>query len=235
MKNTLFDPTALLDDAQRAWLEHTRAVNRTRFAGWSMKDDDQDDDGDDGDDDKSDDDQDGDADDKSDDGGDDDVAAKLEAQKRINRNLERRTRRDQARIKALEAAQAKKTADKDGDDDKVDVDEIKAAAQAEARAEALHGRVEDKIEAKAKDFADPEDAVAVLLRKHDINDFIDDGKVDVDAIADALKELGEEKPHLLAQGDRFKGDADGGRRKGKTTGRPKTLADAVTQRYDQSR
>ncbi len=164
-----------------------------------------------------------------------DWKAKFEAEQRHKRNLERKARKDAATIERLTGKKPEGGGkDKDGTDDKPDADKIKADAQAEARAEVLAGRVEDKIEAKASAFADPEDAVAVLLRSHDIEDFIDDGKPDVDAIADALKELGEKKPHLLAQGGkRFQGGADGGARKEKPT-RAKTLGDAIARQYDKS-
>lgn len=226
MHTTKLDPTSLLDDEQRAWLEATFARNRSMFGGWSME---ADGDGDKADEDSDEDDKgDSDEDDADDKGGDEeDWKAKFEAQQRINRSLERRTRKDALRIKSLEG----KAPAKD-DDEKPDVDKIREEARAEAVREALHGRVEDKIEAKARAFADPEDAVAVLLRSHDIDDFIDGQKVDVEAIVDALKELGEKKPHLLAQGKKFQGDGDGGTRKG-SPARPKNLGDAVSRHYDE--
>lgn len=235
MQNALFDPTALLDEGQRTWLAATMERNQSRFAGWAMEDDDADDKDKDDDADKGDDDQD----DKSKDADKDDDAAedwkaKFEAQQRVNRGLERKGRKDLARIKELEGAKpADKGGKKDkGDDDAPDPEKIREEAKAEARREALSDKVADKIEAKASKFADPEDAVAVLLRSREIDDFIDDDKVDVEAITDALKELGEKKPHLLAQGSRFKGGADGGRRKGKDSGRPKDLGDAISRHYE---
>lgn len=240
---------SILTPEQAAWLAATIDRNRDRFAGWTMMADDgsgsDDADGDDGSDGSDDDSGDGDdsgSGDQDDDKGDGKVdwKAKFEAQQRINRGLERKGRRDLARIKELEdksGKPGKKPATKDagGDSgDGVDLDEIRQQARDEARAETLRERVEDKIEAKARAFADPEDAVAVLLKKHDINDFLDDGKVDAEAIADALKELGEKKPHLLAQGGkRFQGDADGGSRKDKP-GRAKSLGDAIARHYDKS-
>ena len=171
---------------------------------------------------------DSDKDDASDDDKDKDWKAEFEAQQRINRSLERRTRKDAQRIKQLEDG-PKKPDDKG--DDQPDPERIRADAKAEAQREVLHGRVEDKIEAKARAFADPEDAVAVLLRSHDYDDFLDDSKIDVEAITDALKELGEKKPHLLAQGGKkFQGDPDGGPRKD-GTGRPKNLGDALARHY----
>ena len=220
----------ILTAEQAAWLAATIERNRARFSGWSMEADDdagdkKDDDTDDGDDAQD-----------ADDGGDKkddekDWKAEYEAQQRINRNLERRTKRDAAKIRDLEGKKAPAPKKADDAEDKIDADKIREEAKAEAAREALHGRVEDKIEAKAAAFEDPEVAVAVLLRKNDIEDFIDDGKVDVDAIVDALKELGEKQPNLLAQGGKkFKGDPDGGARK-ESTGRPKTLGDAVSRHY----
>lgn len=155
-----------------------------------------------------------------------DWKAEYEAQKRINRSLERKTRRDKARLEKLDKAPPAK------DDDKADADpeKLRAELRAEVEAEALKGRVEDKIEAKARAFADPEDAVAVLLRQHNIDDFIDDGKIDVEAISDALTELGNKKPNLLAQGKRFQGSADGGARPSKPE-RPKDLGEALARHY----
>ena len=115
-----------------------------------------------------------------------------------------------AQIKSL---QDKGTAKVDGDN--LDIDEIREQARTEARTAALKERVVDKIEAKAaRAFADSEDAVAILLRTHSPEDFLDDGKLDVEAIQEALDELLEKKPHLAVQdGKRFKGTPDGGARK----------------------
>lgn len=101
------------------------------------------------------------------------------------------------------------------DDGKVDPDAIREEARREARAEATRERVTDKIEARAaKAFADPEDAVAILMRQRNPDDFLDGDKIDVEAIQDALDELLERKPHLAAQGGkRFTGTGDGGTRK----------------------
>ncbi|MGY1773510.1 hypothetical protein [Blastococcus sp. SYSU D00813] len=99
-------------------------------------------------------------------------------------------------------------------DGQPDPDEIRRQAKAEARAEVLRDRVVDRIEAKAaKDFADPEDAVAILLRTRKADDFLNGDSIDVEKIEDALKALLKNKPHLAAQGRRFQGDADGGARK----------------------
>lgn len=116
--------------------------------------------------------------------------------------------------KALADQIAGLTADKGKKDDQPDPDEIRKQARAEATAEVLKDRALDKVETKAaKLFADPEDARALLASK--VDDFIDDGKVDVEAIEEALEELLKRKPHLAAKADkRFAGSADGGARKG---------------------
>lgn len=96
----------------------------------------------------------------------------------------------------------------------LDAEKIREQAKAEARTEVLRERAMDRVEAKAaKLFADPEDARALLERN--VEDFIDGGKVDTDAIEEALADLLKKKPHLAAQsGRRFEGGADGGARKG---------------------
>jgi len=113
-------------------------------------------------------------------------------------------------LKALKAQQAagKK------DDDQQDPAELRKQIQAEARAEVLNERALDKVEAKAaKLFADPEDARALLASR--VEDFVDDGQVDTDAIEEALAGLLKKKPHLAAAtAKRFQGGADGGARKG---------------------
>lgn len=100
------------------------------------------------------------------------------------------------------------------DDRTQDPGEIRKQAQAEARAEVLKDRAMDKVEAKAaKLFADPEDARALLASR--VDDFVDDGQVDADAIEEALADLLKKKPHLAAaKAPRFQGGADGGARKG---------------------
>lgn len=126
---------------------------------------------------------------------------------------------------------AKTSGGGDGDD-QPNADEIRRQAQAEARAEVMRDRVLDKIEAKARTFADPADAAALLLREHDVDDFLDDGKIDAEAIAEALESLLEQKPYLAAQsGKRFQGTGDGGPRKAAPK-RASSLAEAVTRRYD---
>ncbi|MFV2094834.1 hypothetical protein ACFHW1_04995 [Micromonospora sp. LOL_014] len=122
--------------------------------------------------------------------------------------------RERDQRKALADELAKLKAPKGEEEDQVDPDEIRKQAQAEARAEVLRDRALDKVEAKAaKLFADPEDARALLAAR--VDDFVDDGQVDTDAITEALDDLLKKKPHLAAKADkRFAGSADGGARKG---------------------
>lgn len=106
--------------------------------------------------------------------------------------------------------------DRKGQGDPPNPEQIRSEAKAEAQAELMQSRVLDKIEAKAaRLFADPDDAAALLMRDHDADDFLDDGKIDVDAIQDALDGLLSKKPYLAAaqSGKRFQGSADGGTRK----------------------
>lgn len=121
--------------------------------------------------------------------------------------------RDARKALADENATLKASKD-DKKDDQPDPEEIRKQARAEAAAEVLKDRALDKVETKAaKLFADPEDARALLAAR--VDEFVDDGKVDVDAIQEALADLLKKKPHLAAQGGRrFEGGADGGARKG---------------------
>lgn len=183
-----------------------------------QQDDDQDDsgDGDDQDDNSSDDDGEQGDDDKSDD--DESLGPKGEKALKAEKDKRRAAQAELREWKALglKPADIKKILDdRKGDEDKPDVDKIRNDAKAEAQAELMESRVLDKIEAKAgKLFADPDDAAALLMKDRDADEFLDDGKIDVEAIEDALKELLEKKPYLAAQGGkRFQGGADGGARK----------------------
>lgn len=145
---------------------------------------------------------------------------------RMKARLKKERDRAAAAEKAL--ADAQKPA---GDDEKPDLDKIRAEARAEAETAALRDRVMDKIEAKAgaKFAIDTEDVAALLMRRHDLEDFLDDGKIDVEAIQQALNDLLDKQPRLAAtvtQGDekKFKGGADGGAR-GKASKSQLTEAD----------
>lgn len=139
-----------------------------------------------------------------------------------------KTERDRRKALEQELAALKKKPAKTGDDNAPDLDAVREAAKAEARAEQLSERVADKIEAKAgaRFNLDPEDVAALLLRRHDVDDFVDNGRVDTDAIAEALDELLESKPSLAAAtADDGKGKRRGGVDQGARGGsRPKQLS-----------
>ena len=120
----------------------------------------------------------------------------------------------EAKARARTAEEALAAATKPKPDDKPDADAIRKAAREEALAETLGDRVLDKLEVRAaKLFADPDDARAMLAGR--AAEFVDGGKIDTDAIDDALQDLLKRKPHLGAKPEaRFQGSADGGARKG---------------------
>lgn len=113
-----------------------------------------------------------------------------------------------------------------------DPDEIRRQVEAELNEKHAREQVLSKIEAKAaKGFADPADAVALVMRDHKPDDFLDKGQPDVEAIQEALDELLANKPYLAAgpaQGGKpqFKGTADQGAKPPKPA-RPKSLEEAV--------
>lgn len=146
------------------------------------------------------------------DGAQDDGADQLgDAGKKALDSMKSKWQKERDARKALEAKLAEGTK---RDDDAPDPAELRKQLQAEARAEVLNERALDKVEAKAaKLFADPEDARALLAGR--VDEFLDDGQVDVDAINEALTDLLKKKPHLAAAtAKRFQGGADGGARKG---------------------
>jgi hypothetical protein len=120
----------------------------------------------------------------------------------------------EAKTRARTAEDALKEATAPKPDDKPDTDAIRKAAREEAMAETMNDRALDKLEVRAaKLFADPDDARAMLAAR--AAEFVDGGKIDTDAIDEALQDLLERKPHLGARPEaRFNGSADGGARKG---------------------
>lgn len=96
---------------------------------------------------------------------------------------------------------------KDGKD-APDAEQIRREARAEVERETVRDRVLDKIEAKARKFADPVDAAALLLREGDVDDYLDGSRIDAGAIQEALDDLLERKPYLAASA----GDSSGGRK-----------------------
>lgn len=122
-------------------------------------------------------------------------------------------RNERARAKAAEDKLAAASKPVDKADEKPDLDALREQIRAESRADTLRDKVLDKIEAKAaRLFSNPEDARVFLASK--VDDFIDDGSVDVDAISESLADLLKERPYLSAQGGkRFQGTNDAGARK----------------------
>lgn len=140
--------------------------------------------------------------------------------------------RERAKVAEDKLAAAAKPAD--SAEKPPDLEELRKQARDEATAEALNDRVLDKIEAKAaRLFKDPEDAVLRLGKS--VGEFIDDGKIDLSAIDDALGELLKKRPDFgIAQGEtrRFQGGADGGARG--SAGKPQvTEAELKTMTPDQ--
>jgi hypothetical protein len=114
-------------------------------------------------------------------------------------------------------------ADKLGDAGKKALDSMKSKWQKERDArKALEAKMaadskpddqQDPAEMRKQAQAEAEDARALLAAR--VEDFVDDGQVDVDAINEALADLLSKKPHLAAAtAKRFQGGADGGARKG---------------------
>lgn len=150
-----------------------------------------------------------------DDGGEPDGAEQLgDPGKKALDAMKAKWQREREQRKALADELAALKAPKAGTTDQPDPEEIRKQARAEAAAEVLRDRALDKVETKAaRLFADPEDARALLASR--VDEFVDDGKVDIDAINEALTDLLKKKPHLAATaGKRFAGSADGGARKG---------------------
>ncbi|WP_194821297.1 hypothetical protein [Micromonospora sp. S-DT3-3-22] len=133
----------------------------------------------------------------------------------------------------VKALLAKRKPGGDGGDDQVDPEQIRREARAEAQRETLNDRVLDKIEAKARRFADPADAAALLLREHGVDDFLDGSRIDGDAIAEALDDLLERKPYLAvkaAEPERKGPKPD--RSQGNRGGAKPTSADRATKRLE---
>jgi len=136
--------------------------------------------------------------------------------KKALQEMKERWRSERDRRKELEKRLAELTRQQ-SDGGQPDVEAIRRQAREEALAEAARGRGADQLEVvAAQQFADPEAAVALLLRRHAVDDFLDGSKVDMDAIRDALVELAEQKPHLVRRS--VAGSFDSGR--GRTAAKP---------------
>lgn len=221
------------DAEARPWWRYSDGTLLPVIAGGADDDGDTDDAGDD-------DEGDGDTTDDTDSGGDgddtdDDEPLGPKGKKALDAEKARRRkeaeRRRSAETRARELEQQLEKLKKSGDDkDAPDADAIREEARREAQRETLRDRTLDRIEARAgSKFADPEDARAILAAR--VEDFIDGSDIDNDAIAEALDELLEKKPHLAVKGRRkFDGGADGGAKKDKKKPAA-TLEEAIAAKY----
>jgi hypothetical protein len=161
-----------------------------------------------------------------------DWQAKAEAQQRINRSLERKGRKDLQRIAELEALVGKKP----GDAEAPDPEKIRADVRAELREEMNRLIVGLKAEALLAAKVNITPAAAVRLLDLSEVEVGQDGKVDTEALNDAIVKLLKDEPHLavVAQGAaRFQGTADQGPRgaaESEEQQLTKALAEATTAR-----
>jgi len=96
------------------------------------------------------------------------------------------------RLKELEPLAAKAKELEDAQKTEAERLNDQLAAERERADKAVRAAVASKVEALARDFADPEDAVGSL----DLTAFVDeDGVIDTDAIKEALADLLKRKPH----------------------------------------
>lgn len=172
----------------------------------------------------------GDEDDDGDEGDedDDDDAPKPDDWKRHARKHERRAKRAEARASQLEK-ELEKLKGKNKTEQEKAIEKARDEAKAEVKAEYEKQRRADRLEAavarqavkgvsltveedgkkvaKTVKFADPDDALVHLERgisRGEIDEaeiFDEDGKVDREALASALAELLQDKPHLAARQD----------------------------------
>lgn len=98
--------------------------------------------------------------------------------------------------------------------------EVKQAAAEELRAERLNSAIAREA---AKDFADVDDAIA-LLDTDDVELFDDDGVVQTDALKSALDDLLERKPHLKADAGRPTGGSSDAGKGGSGTPSPEEMS-----------
>lgn len=125
------------------------------------------------------------------DGAEEEPFDKARAEAKIRKaNSEAKSLRD--RLKLLEPLAAKAKELEDAQKTEAERLNDQLAAQRERAEKAIRAAVASKVEALARDFADPEDAVGSL----DLTTFVDDdGAIDTGAIKAALAELLKRKPH----------------------------------------
>ncbi|WP_327738453.1 hypothetical protein OG749_36325 [Streptomyces nojiriensis] len=113
------------------------------------------------------------------------------AKKAINKkNAEAKALRERLKEAEPLLAELQRLKDAEKSDSERLSDQLTAAQERAERA--VRAAVASKVEALARDFADPEDAVGSL----DLTAYVDeDGAIDTDAIKEALADLLKRKPH----------------------------------------
>lgn len=142
----------------------------------------------------------------------------LQAEREKRREADAKRRAAESRVKELEA----------GTDEAAKA-QLQIERDAVAKANVRIVRSEVKAAATGL-LADPADAFSFLdLDQFEVNE---DGEVDEDAIAEAIKKLIKTKPYLaVPDGKKFQGTGDGGARPKAPKARPTSLGDAVTRKY----
>jgi len=139
----------------------------------------------------------------------DEMKAKWKEQRDARKALDAEVSQLKTQLAELSKAKSE-SSDKD---EKADLEAVRKEIRDELSTVHLRERALDKLEAKAaKSFADPEDARALLTSQ--VDSFIDNGKLDTEAIDEALSDLLTRKPHLAADTRRFKEGVNGGPRNG---------------------
>jgi hypothetical protein len=151
-----------------------------------------------------------------------DLAAELKLLKSKHFHEKNLRKVAEAKVAAL---QAKATAPPAADDNAPTPEQIREAARNEARAEVAKDRALDRVEVlAAKAFADPADARMFLAAN--VDDFLDNGQPDPDAINHALAELLKARPYLASgTPKKWTANGDGGTR----GGQPKDLAARIAE------
>lgn len=137
------------------------------------------------------------------------------------------TKRKAAEAKAAELeAKNKPPKPPAGDDDAPTAEQLRNEARKEARAEVARDRALDRVEVlAAKTFNDPADARVFLAAQ--VDDFLDNGQPDAEAITEALADLLKARPYLaLAAPRRWTANGDNGPRGGKPKDLDAQIAEA---------
>jgi hypothetical protein len=134
------------------------------------------------------------------------LRAQVKEETAKRRAAESKRRAAEAKAAALEAKATKPT------EGEPTPEEIRRTAREEAQAEVVRERALDRVEVlAAKSFTDPADARMFLAAS--VEDFLDSGSIDSEAINEALADLLKARPYLaIGAPRRFSGTGDGGYR-----------------------